>query len=187
MNRKKAFTLIELLIVVAIIGILAAIAVPNFLSAQTRAKISRTLADMRALRLACATYYIDNNSFPDAETGVKIPPDSHTRLEELTSPIAYMNSIPYDPFNPRESNSGIAVHEYVYFTREIWAGSPEAFEMVVSGYNCENPSSAFYFIFGLGPDFDCDFGTGPYTPKGIITYDPTNGTISNGDVATFGP
>ena len=79
MNGKKAFTLIELLIVVAIIGILAAIAVPNFLSAQTRAKVSRSFADMRALKLACASYYIDNNKFPDASTGDIARPESGTR------------------------------------------------------------------------------------------------------------
>ena len=61
---KKGFTLIELLIVVAIIAILAAIAVPNFLEAQTRAKVSRVLSDMRTVNTALETYKIDNNKYP---------------------------------------------------------------------------------------------------------------------------
>lgn len=61
---KKAFTLIELLIVVAIIAILAAIAVPNFLEAQTRAKVARVQSDQRTYSTALETYYIDNNSYP---------------------------------------------------------------------------------------------------------------------------
>jgi type II secretory pathway pseudopilin PulG len=50
-----------LLIVVAIIAILAAIAVPNFLEAQTRAKVSRTHADMRSLATALEAYAVDNS------------------------------------------------------------------------------------------------------------------------------
>src|SRR5437867_3377499 len=59
------FTLIELLIVVAIIAILAAIAIPNFLEAQTRSKVSRTLADFRSCRLALESYRVDNTAYPN--------------------------------------------------------------------------------------------------------------------------
>lgn len=63
-SRRRAFTLIELLIVVAIISILAAIAVPNFLEAQTRAKISRCKADMRTMATAIEAYAVDFVKYP---------------------------------------------------------------------------------------------------------------------------
>ncbi|MFH0794063.1 MAG: prepilin-type N-terminal cleavage/methylation domain-containing protein [bacterium] len=64
MNANRAFTLIELLTVVAIIAILAAIAVPNFLEAQIRSKISRTVSDMAVVSAALRSYYADNNHYP---------------------------------------------------------------------------------------------------------------------------
>ena len=71
---KKAFTLIELLIVVAIIAILAAIAVPNFLEAQTRSKVSRAKTDMRSLATAIESYMVDNNTYPmAARSGRAVP------------------------------------------------------------------------------------------------------------------
>jgi general secretion pathway protein G len=64
LRREKGFTLIELLIVVAIIGIIAAIAVPNLLTAIQRSKRSRTVADMRAIGTAVGTYLVDHNAYP---------------------------------------------------------------------------------------------------------------------------
>jgi type II secretion system protein G len=62
--NKKGFTLIELLIVVAIIGIIAAIAIPNLLNAIQRGKQKRTMADMRSIATAIEAFSVDNNRYP---------------------------------------------------------------------------------------------------------------------------
>ena len=63
-KRESGFTLIELLIVIAIIGILAAIAIPNLLNAVQRGKQKRTMSDMRALATSIEAYAVDNNQYP---------------------------------------------------------------------------------------------------------------------------
>ena len=63
---SKGFTLIELLIVVAIIGIIAAIAIPNLLNAIDRGKQKRTMADMRSVGTAVESYAVDSNLYPTA-------------------------------------------------------------------------------------------------------------------------
>src|SRR3990172_13018042 len=62
--NKKGFTLIELLIVVAIIGIIAAIAIPNLLNAIQRGRQKRTMADMRSIGTSVEAYAVDNNEYP---------------------------------------------------------------------------------------------------------------------------
>ena len=93
-NECRGFTLIELLIVVAIIGILAAIAVPNFMSARVRAAVSRAEADMRNISTALEAYQLDQNAYPP---WAGLYP-CRLRYIPLTTPVAYMTSIPSDPF-----------------------------------------------------------------------------------------
>ena len=69
-NRRGGFTLVEIMIVVAIIALLAAIAVPNFLRARKRSQATRVLEDLRMLDSAVDQYAIENQQTQRDQPGV---------------------------------------------------------------------------------------------------------------------
>jgi type IV pilus assembly protein PilA len=67
LQRKEGFTLIELMIVIAIIGILAAIAIPQFSAYRTRSYNSAAQSDLRNMATAEEAYYVDNSRYTGTE------------------------------------------------------------------------------------------------------------------------
>jgi prepilin-type N-terminal cleavage/methylation domain-containing protein len=65
-NRKSGFTLVEIMIVVAIIGLLAAIAIPNFVKARTSSQTSACIANLKQIDGAIATWALENKKTSSA-------------------------------------------------------------------------------------------------------------------------
>lgn len=190
MMKNRAFTLIELLIVVAIIAILAAIAVPNFLEAQVRAKCSRAHSDMRSIALALESYKIDSGKYCPQKS--PNPPYGMIqtvvqRLTMLSTPIAYLSSIPVDPWEHKDLVKTGTYKAYVY------AYKPDSVALKASTLDSPiwgGPASTYMWLLeGYGP-MQLGGATAS-TPSmwfnGHNAYDPTNGTVSGGHIIRRGP
>lgn len=131
--RCASFTLIELLIVVAIIGILAAIAVPNFLNAMIRSKVSRVKADLHTLSVAMESYMVDYGRPPISwieglVLGCWADPihfgDLHgAGYYALTTPVAYLVTIPYSPFHPMVNAERTVFINYKHYVWESFVSN----------------------------------------------------------------
>ena len=167
---RHGFTLIELLIVVAIIGILAAIAVPNFLNAQLRTKIAATQSDLRTFVGAMQQYHMDNNSYHMHRGG----PLQHF---PLTTPVAYIKAFMPDRFQtvpqvalaqpqPAGFDASQTFYHWIPWESHTDWWSPFSHPEVWEALNTRN-----------GGLVD---GWGPAGIRGGPPYDPSNGLISRG-------
>src|SRR4030081_3012598 len=97
-NRRGGFTLVEIMIVVAIIALLAAIAVPGFLRARKRSQASRIINDLRLIDSAVDQYAIENNK----ASGASVPVVEWTKyLKSGTNLALTGNDILTNPYGPQ--------------------------------------------------------------------------------------
>jgi prepilin-type N-terminal cleavage/methylation domain-containing protein len=218
--RRNAFTLIELLIVVAIIAILAAIAVPNFLEAQTRAKVSRVKSDQRSMATAIESYTVDWNRPPWQTLDMGLPNGFFWRpLISLSSPISYLsNSFLRDPFGSEDTgffpgNPEIPIYLYVNYVALIEVGdtvlggaeilftsllgmtqfdaNQAVAELKARRWLLTSPGPVRkYFLVACTDQgtglLECVLQNAVLIVNDDFIYDPTNGTISPGEIRRDG-
>ncbi len=194
-KRTHGFTLIELLIVVAIIGILAAIAVPNFLNAQQRAKVARVVSDMKAVAMAQEQYHLDRGQYTyDGDCGVGQA--EHLSYIPLTTPVSYISAIPEDGFagidpefqNRQSIKTGMKpVYEYTSAVSFGPKGTPSCKNSTAT-FNMLNQYSISYIMTSLGPNGQQNYPWGTAGAQGLhdknadFIYMPSNGLISSGNI-----
>jgi len=144
MQAKRGFTLVEILIVVVILGILAAIVIPQFTQASTEAKTNSLCSDLQTLRSQIELYKVQHNdAVPSAEdfnsvmiyctdiNGDTATPASKTRAGDFEFG-PYLERIPENPFSNESSVGAVASQadagggdngwDYVEASGEIYAG-----------------------------------------------------------------
>ncbi|MRR31897.1 hypothetical protein EG834_16550 [bacterium] len=188
MARRAAFTFGELMIILAILAVLAAIAVPNFMEGCYRSPVSRNQTGMRDIQLAMEAYRVDHGSYPVTNGLGEI----EQRL--FTTPIAYLSEVPFDRFRKKAGMDDTRYRIYVSTvgtsstTKTRWMVSSIGPDLLANtaGYRSQEDVLANEALPrpAIGIDRDGkDIGSSGY---GGLRYDPTNGTKSYGDLYKWG-
>jgi type IV pilus assembly protein PilA len=149
-RNRKGFTLIELMIVVAIIIVLAAIAIPNYLKMVVRARKSAVMSDMKAIGTALEAYNTDWGGYPDititagdnwaafesaldGDGSDSTNSSSNTSLTGETGPIRYIKKDDLDAFASKVGVANISYSvtngEYTLTATPTWNGTQYTFTM----------------------------------------------------------
>lgn len=99
-TRNRGFTLIEIMVVVVILGILAALIIPNIMDRPDQARIAKAKQDIRALDTALSLYRMDNYRYPSTEQGLQalVEKPSTPPVPPNYKQGGYLKRMPKDPW-----------------------------------------------------------------------------------------
>ncbi len=181
-DHRNGFTVIELLVITAMILILFSVSMPSLLEAQVRDKVAKARADIRMIAFAMEEYYRDYKVYPaESESDATHRGRTSRGLFWLTSPIRYLENTPKDPFG--EKISILLKAPYFFETGGI--------EILSAQYLKFDGCLATWVLFSIGPDERENdvVSANPHwmTLDGSVdSYSPTNGTTSDGDIFQYG-
>lgn len=120
-NRNmKGFTLIEIIVVVVIIGLLAAVIAPNIFGQVEKARLNRALSDLRALESSLNLYRLDNFNYPTTEQGIQalVTKPSGSPEAKNWKKGGYIPRLPLDPWGSeyQYANPGTSGNDFDLFT-----------------------------------------------------------------------
>ena len=100
-RNQRGFTLIEIMVVVVILGVLAAIVIPRFLDRPDQAKVTKAKVDMKGLEESLGMFKLDNGFFPSTEQGLKalVTKPTTGRIPGTCIEGGYLKKVPLDPWS----------------------------------------------------------------------------------------